>query len=140
MPHFGGFPFTKHLKCTQVPLLQNFLCGFNLSVLTHAYQSSFQFMVNSKGLVKSKLIGVQVVILLTKISTCSFFLQLYIKRTMFSQHSFWHHHSGNICSKLWIRNLIIIPKGKKCFHSSVHIFFPNFAAKVTLLKLYSQRF
>lgn len=53
------FPFyqpTKDLKCTQVPLLENFLCGFNLSVLTHAYQSSFQFMVNSTEFVKSKLI------------------------------------------------------------------------------------
>lgn len=53
------FPFyqtAKRLKCTQVPVLENFLCGFHLSVLTHVYQSSFQFMVNSNGLVKSKLI------------------------------------------------------------------------------------
>lgn len=53
------FPFyqtTKYLKCAQVPLLQDFLCDIKLSVLTHSYQSNFQFMVNSTGLVKSKLI------------------------------------------------------------------------------------
>lgn len=50
---FWWFPFyqtTKHLKCTQVPLLQNFLCGFNLSVLRHACQSSFQVMSTPRDL------------------------------------------------------------------------------------------
>lgn len=141
MPHFGGFPCTKHIKCAQVPLQQNFLCGFNLSVPTRV---SIQFSVRGQlqGTCKIKIsFGVQVVILLIKRSTCTFFLQFSIKKTMFGQHFSWHHHSRNICSKLWKSNLIIIPEGeKKCFHSSVHNFFSNFAAKVTLLKLYSQRF